>query len=230
MKEGEVLIRLSNVSLSYDGELPVLDDVNFEIDRGDFVAVTGPNGGGKTTLLRVVLKLLKPQKGTVSYYSNGAAVSSLRTGYLPQKNNIDTRFPISVYEVVMSGLLQGFGLRYSAEDCKRCKEIMELMGVTHLADRTIGALSGGQLQRVLLGRALVSDPEILVLDEPLSYVDKSFEQQIYSIVEEVRKRTTILLVSHEMSIISGMANRHIIVDHGLHQCQALHHYIPSDCN
>lgn len=221
---------MRDVSVCYESDTPILSDVNLEINRGDFVAITGPNGGGKTTLLRVLLKLLNPTSGSVKYLNNSVEVNKLAIGYLPQKNNIDTRFPISVQEVVMSGLLNKSGLRYSKDAGQKCFEMMQSVDVLHLAQRPIGALSGGQLQRVLLGRALISKPQVVVLDEPLSYVDKRFEQQIYSMIEDLSKQATILLVSHEMSIISDMANRHLIVDHTLHQCNALHHYIPSECN
>ena len=104
------------------------------------------------------------------------------------------------------------------------------MGIGDYLDKQIGELSGGQLQRTLLGRALMTDPEVLMLDEPLSYVDKRFERQIYNIMEQLANRCTIVLVSHEMSVISGMANRHLIIDHTLHECGALHHYVPGECD
>ena len=222
------LIELTDISVRFDNST-VLDNINFSIDEGDFIAITGPNGGGKTTLLRVILKLLKPTAGRVTYRWKNKIVQNLQIGYLPQKSMIDTRFPISVEEVITSGLLNGLRSKLSASDKQKVEEIINLAEVTEFRHKPIGTLSGGQLQRTLLGRALISDPKVLVLDEPLSYVDKHFEQQIYGIIEEVARRTTIVLVSHEMSIISGMANRHIIVDHGLHECSALNHYIPNHC-
>ena len=222
------LIELQDVTLRYDDNV-VLDEVSLSIDEGDFVAITGPNGGGKTTLLRLILRLLSPTSGRVVYRRGGKEGDRLAIGYLPQKNMIDQRFPVTVDDVITSGLLRGFRHRITAEERQRIEEVVELMGVGEFRDRPIGALSGGQLQRTLLGRAMVSDPNVIVLDEPLSYVDKNFEQQIYGIIDDLRKHTTIVLVSHEMSIISGMANRHVIVDHGLHECSALHHYVPSDC-
>lgn len=209
-----------------------LKDVNLNINRGDFVAVTGPNGGGKTTLLRILLKLLKPTAGTVRYLdANGCTVKHLPIGYLPQKNNIDTRFPITVREVVQSGLPHRWLGRLCRDASERLDKVVELTSTASILDRSIGELSGGQLQRALLARALASDPQVLVLDEPLSYVDKRFEQQIYAIIEELSRHTTIVLVSHEMSTISGMANRHLIVDHTVHMCHALHHYVPpTECD
>lgn len=224
------IIRLTDIDVTFDRR-PALRGVSLTIGRGDFVAITGPNGGGKTTLLRVILKLLKPTQGKVEYFSaDGTPERRLRVGYLPQKSMIDTRFPISAGEAIRSGLLTGYaGRAASADDRRRFEEITELTGTAAFTDRPVGDLSGGQLQRVLLGRALISGPELLVLDEPLSYVDKRFEHQIYHIMEQAARRATIILVSHEMSVISGMANRHFIVDGTLHECGALHHYVPGEC-
>lgn len=222
------MIELRGVTMRYDDTV-VLDNVALSVDEGDFLAITGPNGGGKTTLLRVILRLLRPSAGSVIYRWRGDEVTNLPIGYLPQKNMIDTRFPVTVDDVISSGLLRGIRNRVTKEDKGRLEEIVAMMGVESFRHQPIGTLSGGQLQRTLLGRALISDPKVLVLDEPLSYVDKHFEQQIYGMIEDLAKRTTIILVSHEMSIISGMANRHVIVDRGLHECSALHHYVPSSC-
>ncbi len=206
-----------------------LRDVCFSVDEGDFVAITGPNGGGKTTMLRIILQLLKPTGGRVILRDNNREVKELPIGYLPQRNMIDSRFPVSVESVVASGLLAVKGVA-ADERRERVRETISLMGLEAHARCPIGDLSGGQLQRTLLGRAIISRPRILVLDEPLSYVDKRFEHKMYGIVEGLSRHTTILLVSHEMSMISGMANRHIIVDGSLHECSAAHHYVRSDCD
>ena len=222
------IIELQDVRVCYDN-IPILDGVSLRLDEGDFVAITGPNGGGKTTLLRVILKLFKPCVGDVVYRWNGKIVDTLPIGYLPQKNMIDLRFPVTVDDVIASGLLSGFKRNAIRENKASIEEIIELVGVGDFRSKSIGELSGGQLQRTLLGRALISQPKVLVLDEPLSYVDKNFERQIYSIIEELSKKITIVLVSHEMSVIAGMANRHLIVDHGLHECSARQHYVPTSC-
>lgn len=223
------IITLSDVSVRYGSvRQKALSDINLNIERGDFFAISGPNGGGKTTLLRVILKLLKPTTGIVQYYdAKGNKANALHIGYLPQKSAIDTRFPITVREVILSGLLKKMWSRPSQEDYDRLDKVVGLTDTKGILNHSIGELSGGQLQRTLLARAIIPNPELLVLDEPLSYVDKRFEQQIYGIIEELSKTTTIILVSHEMSIISGMANKHIIVDHTLTHCHALHHYIPT---
>ena len=221
------MIELNHVWMQWDNRI-ALRDVSLSVNEGDFLAITGPNGGGKTTLLRIILKLLTPTQGEVLFRSGGEIVKDLPIGYLPQKNMIDQRFPISVEEVVSSGLL---GEKLLKDEVKaRVEDIISLVGLKEHAHRSIGNLSGGQLQRALLGRAIISNPRVLVLDEPLSYVDKRFEGKIYEIVAELAKRTTILLVSHEMSQISTMANSHLIVDQQLHECHATHHYIRTECD
>lgn len=228
MKQNNPVIRLSHVGMMWDDRI-ALDNVSLTVNHGDFVAVTGPNGGGKTTLLRIILRLLRPTCGTVEYLTPyGNATDRLPIGYLPQKNMIDSRFPVSVSDVIASGLLGVKGID-KAERQRRVDEMISRVDLTTHARQAIGMLSGGQLQRALLGRALVSQPKVLVLDEPLSYVDKRFEKHIYDIIDSLAGQTTILLVSHEMSTIAGMANRHLIVDRQLHECSAARHMVHYDC-
>ncbi len=219
----EPLITISGLSFCRDDRV-ILHDVNLVVNRGDFVAITGPNGGGKTTLLRIILGLLKPSEGSVSF-----GVKNPSIGYLPQKNMIDSRFPVSVREVVRSGLL-GMKDLPSVERDARTDATLAQIEMEHLADRPIGRLSGGQLQRALLGRAIISQPHLLVLDEPLSYIDKHFEAHIYRLIGEIAPYSTILLVSHEMTAIASMANRHLLVDGGVAECSAAHHYITTECD
>lgn len=210
-----VLVVLDNVSLTYDRE-PVLRHVDLVVSRGDFVAITGPNGGGKTSMLRVMLKLVRPTGGTVRYYRDGKEAERLRIGYLPQKNAIDSRFPITVAEVVASGLY-ATGMargRLSGAEQLRVDEVMELIGIDELAARPIGTLSGGQLQRTLLGRAIISHPELLVLDEPLSYIDENFGERIYALLEHFSHETTIVMVTHRPARIAGLATQTLHVDRG----------------
>lgn len=223
------IIVLDNINVVYD-QKTILENVSLDVERGDFLAITGPNGGGKTTLLKVLLKLLKPTSGSVAYYSSeGKPVKRLPIGYLPQKSGIDTRFPITAGEAVKQGQLNGFFRRETPESKARYEEVVEICGIGPFESKPIGVLSGGQLQRTLLARAIVSRPELLVLDEPLSYVDKQFEHQIYHMMEDLAQKTTIILVSHEMSVISQMATRHVMVEKTVSVCHSGHHYSQT-CN
>lgn len=228
MKVNDCLIRVNGVSMRW-GERFALKDIDLTVNKGDFIAITGPNGGGKSTLMRIILKLLTPTSGSVEYYREDGKQAYDRIGYLPQKNMIDSRFPITLEEMVASGLLEN---KFLDKDEKKdkVKEILKLIELEEHADKAIGELSGGQLQRGLLGRAIISSPEILVFDEPLSYLDKKFEMKIYDIIKNLAENSTILLVSHEMSAIAEMANRHIIIDQTLHECSARHHYIKTECD
>ncbi len=197
-------IVLRHVDLRYDNRL-TLSDVSLQIDRGDFVLIKGPNGGGKTTLLRVVLGLLPPDRGTVSYYRDGATVSSLNIGYLPQKSRIDSHFPITVSEVMAMGLLGRKMVRREAR--RRVDDMLQRMELADYASASIGELSGGQLQRVLFGRALITDPEVLVLDEPTSYVDHHFGSMMIDLLREANRSATVVLVTHEEGIFEPLATR-----------------------
>lgn len=220
------LITLQHVSMRYDRRA-ILKDIDLEIKQGDFLAVTGPNGGGKTTLLRILLKLLKPTAGSVNY-SFTSPSDRQPIGYLPQKNLIDHRFPITVKEVINLGLMAVKNLTKQEKET-RLAETVELLGLADHADSIIGEISGGQLQRTLFGRAIISHPQMLVLDEPLSYLDKHYEKKMYEIIESLMPSTTFVLVSHEMSTIAEMANRHIIIDRSLHECCASHHFARLSC-
>lgn len=227
-QNSEKVIELRDINMSWNGR-EVLSHVNFTVRKNDFLAITGPNGGGKSTLLRIILKLLKPTAGTVTYYDkDGKCTDRLHIGYLPQKNMIDSHFPITVEEVIASGLYGPHGSRLPDRDTL-ISDTIDTVELSSHRNASIGTLSGGQLQRTLLGRAIISRPDILVLDEPLSYLDKHFEQCTYRLLEQLAPHTTILLVSHEMTTISSMATRHLIIDHTLHECPAHHHYVKTEC-
>lgn len=196
------ILQLSGVSVAYE-EKTVLKDISLTVYERDFLGVIGPNGGGKTTLIKTILGLIRPAAGTIRFYKEGHEVPEINMGYLPQYNSIDKKFPISVYEVVLSGLSKEKRLlsRFSAEQHERVRRIIVRMGLEGLEQRAIGELSGGQLQRALLGRALVSNPDVVILDEPNTYIDKKFEARLYSLLEEINKERAIVLVSHDIGTV-----------------------------
>ncbi len=215
----DTLITLRQFSVGYDQQEYVLEDVDLTIHTGDFIAVVGPNGGGKTTLVKSLLQLLKPATGQIAYYIDGKAVDSIEVGYLPQRNQIDTDFPITVCEVVKAGMLSSsnWGWRNRATIRKRVDEVLSQVGMLDYRSRPIGALSGGQLQRVLLARAIVNKPRFIVLDEPNSYLDKQFESQLYPLLQLLNREATLLIVSHEAHSLMPYINRCLRVDHGVYE-------------
>lgn len=196
------IIKIENLSAGYDRKT-VLHDINLEISEKDFLGIIGPNGGGKTTLMKVILGLLKPSEGNITFYDNGMPVEQLEIGYLPQYNSIDKKFPISVYEVILSGLNRQKSLfsRFTKEHHERVKETISMMGLEGMENKPIGQLSGGQMQRALLGRAIVSNPKAIILDEPNTYIDKRFEARLYSLLEEINKQRAVILVSHDIGSV-----------------------------
>ena len=165
---GTPLIEIKNLSAGYDSRT-VLRNVNLTVYDRDFLGILRPNGGGKTTLIKCILGLLKPTGGEILYRGGRA----LKMGYLPQYNSIDRKFPITVEEVILSGLSSQKSLisRFTAAHREKARQVIARMGLEGLEERAIGALSGGQLQRALLGRAIISDPQLVVLDEPSTYID-----------------------------------------------------------
>lgn len=208
------IIAIENVWLSYTDK-NILEDINLDIYQGDFLLITGPNGGGKTSLLRTILRLQSPTKGQITFFRQGEPVSSLDMGYLPQKNSIDSRFPITVEEVVASGLMGNTQKGNTKFDSKKeIDEMLDLMGITALRNKLIGVLSGGQLQRSLFGRALISKPEMLILDEPASYIDRQFGNRMFEILRDLSSNgTTIMMVSHEIEPFITLSNRNLYINH-----------------
>lgn len=194
------VVELRDVSFAYDG-LPVLSHVDFELLEGDFVGVIGPNAGGKTTLLKLILGLIEPDEGTVRVFGRPAREARGMVGYVPQYARFDRSFPIRVRRAVAMGTLGRTRPRVDDVETavSRALERVELSGV---ADRQIGHLSGGQLQRVLIARALVGDPELLLLDEPTSSVDTRIGRSVHELLEELSHDMTIVLVSHDIGVIS----------------------------
>lgn len=210
-------IEIEHLTAGYPGK-KVLDDVCLNVWENDFLGIIGPNGGGKTTLLKVILGLLRPEKGEIRFFQEGQPVPALKIGYLPQTHLIDRKFPISVWEVISSGLSSEKPLfrGFNASQQERIEGVIEQMGLEGLDHRPIGELSGGQLQRVLLGRAIVSRPELLILDEPSSYVDKRFETRFYELLHEINKETAVILVSHDLGTILPLVKNIACVNETLH--------------
>lgn len=203
------LIRLRNVTKSWDGH-EVLSNVDFDVNRGDFILITGPNGGGKTTLLKLLLRLARPSEGTITYLSpEGMRTARLSIGYLPQKSAVDSRFPISVGEVVASALLG----RKVTDQKSLIHDTLHLVGLEDMVMRPLGELSGGQVQRALLARAIVASPSLLVFDEPMSYLDEHYREVVIEILQQMKRRnTTIIVVSHDPESLLPLADVHLFVD------------------
>lgn len=210
-------LELKNISLSY-GCRTVLRDVNLLLNRGDFMLVSGANGGGKTSLIRVMLGLQKPTQGELLYFGNKTNTivgKAENIGYLPQKNSLDMSFPISIREVVESGLI-GVEKSFSKTDRQdMVEEILQYMQLDLLQNRHIGEVSGGQFQRALFARAIISKPTLLVLDEPTSYLDKESSEKLFSVLQQLSLHTTIVAVLHDTSKVLNLANRKIVVENGL---------------
>jgi len=213
----DALVEIRNLSAGY-GQNIVLRDVNLSIQQFDFVGVIGPNGGGKTTLLKALLGLLSPISGEINFSESMTEGNSHRIGYLPQINNIDRKFPVTVFDVVRSGLMSRKRLtgRYNSTENDRANDLMEEMGISGIRMKAIGELSGGQIQRALLCRALVNNPKLLILDEPNTYVDNRFERELYEKLKVLNEKLAILLVSHDLGTISTYVKSYACVNGSLH--------------
>lgn len=197
------IIEIKNLNAEYDSRT-VLRDISLTVYDRDFLGIIGPNGGGKTTLIKCILGLLQPSSGEIIFTSSRMTGNSqLTMGYLPQYNSIDRKFPITVEEVILSGLSSKKPLtsRFTKEHREKASQVIVRMGLEGLEERAIGALSGGQLQRALLGRAIISDPEVVILDEPSTYIDKRFEARLYQLLAEINKDCAIILVSHDIGTV-----------------------------
>jgi zinc transport system ATP-binding protein len=197
-------VAVENLSYSYDG-LPAVDRVTFSIDQGEFLGVIGPNGGGKTTLLRLLLGLLRPDSGRVRIDGSPPEKKRYCMGYIPQETGHNKMFPVSVRDVVLMGLAgrRGFGRGFTQEDYRKADLQIEQLGLLPLANRPIGRLSGGQRQKVLLARALVGEPAMLFLDEPTASIDTTGEDEIYNYLSRLNEGgVTIVLVTHNVGVLS----------------------------
>ncbi len=177
----------------------VLEDVSFSVKEKEFVALFGPNGGGKTTLLQLLMGFLKPQRGKIKLFGKTPKNAREYIGWVPQNFHFDPAFPISVEEVVLGGRLRNASWKFQASDRQSVKECLNRVGMKKSLQAPFAALSGGQQQRVLIARALASNPALLLLDEPTASVDHEAEKEIYALLESLRKEMTILMVTHDLN-------------------------------
>jgi zinc transport system ATP-binding protein len=213
------LIDIQNLTVGYD-KIPVLSDVNLKIFDNDFLGVIGPNGGGKTSLLKAILGLLKPFAGKI-VFRDDLNMSKKPVGYLPQVKHIDRKFPITVFDVVRSGaIMEPVKQQYSQELKQRVNHLLEEMGISGISKKAIGELSGGQMQRVFLCRALLGNPKILILDEPDTFVDNRFEGELYEKLRVLNQEIAIILVSHDVGTISSYVKTIACVNGNLHYHQS----------
>ena len=198
------VINLTHVWAKYN-KAPILEDINLTINEGDLVGLIGPNGGGKTTLFKVLLGLIKPYRGTVNILGNTVRKGRRYIGYVPQLVELDREFPVSVAEVVRMGRLGKRRLlqRYTRKDEIIVNRTLEQVGMLKLRDCSIAELSGGQRQRVYIARALASEPRILLLDEPTASVDPQRQRSIYELLKELNQFITIIMISHDIGAISA---------------------------
>jgi len=209
------LFEMYSLSASYGANL-VLQDVNFKVNENDFIGIIGPNGGGKTTLLRVILGLMKPVTGKMVFNSDLLNGNSI--GYLPQMSTGDINYPVTVTDIILSGLMIGKGIisRMSASDKKKADTVIDELGLSGMSKSTLNELSGGQMQRVFLARAIIGNPRLLLLDEPGNFVDTTFENDFYEKLKELNKRMAILMVSHDVGTISSHIKSFACVNRSLH--------------
>lgn len=208
----DAVIQIRNLSFAYDN-IPVLSDVHLDIYPKDSACIVGPNGGGKTTLIKLILGLLTPTEGTVRVYGGKPEKERRRIGYVPQYARYDASFPISALEVVCMGRLgNSISGRYTRHDKKAALDALDAVNLADLAERSFSELSGGQRQRILIARALASGGDILILDEPTASLDRESEQQLFLLLTELNKKMTILMVTHEIGVSSTFFKRILCVN------------------
>ncbi len=208
-----MILKCENVALSYDGRT-VAENIDFQIDEGDYLCVLGENGSGKTTLINALLGLKKVTGGKIVY---GKGVKAENIGYLPQKQSLGADFPACVREIVRTGFLgkRGFRFYYSKEERERAEELMQTLGIADFAKRSFGELSGGQQKRVLLARALCSTENLLILDEPTAALDPIVTEELYEMTKKlnVEEKISVIMVSHDVAAATKYANKILHIKH-----------------
>ena len=204
----DLVIHINKLNFSY-GNLSVLEDISLNIEQGEFVGIVGPNGGGKSTLLKLMLGLLIPDKGTIKIMGKSPSKGRSAIGYVPQYANFERNFPITVLDTVLLDRVtrKSTFWGHSSEDIQLAEQALRETEIENLKNRILNTLSGGQLQRVLIARALVGNPKILMLDEPTSNIDARMEEDIFDLLKKLNEKSTIIVVSHDIGFISGYVNR-----------------------
>lgn len=212
----EELVKLEDVWVHLDS-VPILEAINLSIESNDFLGIIGPNGGGKTTLLKVILGLIKPSHGKVSVMGRTPEKGRKRIGYISQLNLFDRDFPINVIDVVLMGRYSQTGLfqHYDEEDKRTAIETLKTVEMLDYKDRQIGRLSGGEQQRVFIARALVANPKLLLLDEPTASIDPTMQAEFYELLERLKQKMGIVLVSHDISAVSIYVSKIACLNHRL---------------
>jgi len=210
------IIEFNEVTFKYDNHL-IIDSAQFSIIENEFIGIIGPNGGGKTTLLKLLLGILKPYSGNISILGQSAICARKQIGYMPQYLQYDQQFPATVLDIVLMGRLnnQIFSF-YSKKDKKIAINALEQMEIAHLAKQPFSKLSGGQRQRVLISRALATEPKILILDEPTANIDPAIEDKFYNLLKNLSKTMTIISVSHDLRFVMNIVNRVICINRKVH--------------
>ncbi len=207
----ESVVKFDHVDFRYPG-IEVLKDVSFELFANDFVSVIGPNGGGKTTLVRLVLGLLAPSAGSITVFGKSPQTSRHRIGYVPQYTSFDLNFPVTVRDVALMGRVANRPGLHRRTDVEAAEQALEQVGLADLHHRPFADLSGGQRQRVLIARALAAGPDVLLLDEPTANVDVAVEHQLTALLQRLNERLTILLVTHDLGFVSDLVSRVVCVN------------------
>ncbi len=212
----DIVIDINNVSFNY-GLVSVLEDISLRIHEDEFIGIIGPNASGKSTLLKLILGLLKPDQGTIKISNKKCQHAKNHIGYVPQHVNFSRDFPVTVEEAVLMGHITSSSLffKFSKSEIASAEKAMQKLEIENIAKRQIGSLSGGQLQRVLIARALVCQPNILILDEPTSNVDMRVEEDIFALLKNYSEHMTIIVVSHDIAFISGYVDRVACLNHTL---------------
>lgn len=212
----DIVIDINNVSFNY-GVVSVLEDISLRIHEDEFIGIIGPNASGKSTLLKLILGLIKPDQGTIKISNKKCQHKRNHIGYVPQHVSFSRDFPVTVEEAVLMGHITSSSLffKFSKSEIASAEKAMQKLEIENIAKRQIGSLSGGQLQRVLIARALVCQPNILILDEPTSNVDMRVEEDIFALLKNYSEHMTIIVVSHDIAFISGYVDRVACLNHTL---------------